>query len=60
VVPVASSVGSTLATVGTSFTGLANQLGTTIPATAPATNAATNTVSGVLASVDQAVSASTL
>jgi hypothetical protein len=58
--PVAAGVGNTVATVGTSVTGLANQLGSSVPATAPATNAASGAVSGVLASVDQAVSATTL
>jgi hypothetical protein len=56
VAPVAAGVGTTVGTVGTSVTGLANQLGSAVPATTPATSA----VSGVLASVDQAVSATTL
>jgi hypothetical protein len=55
--PVAAGVGNTVATVGTSVTGVANQLGSTVPAAAPATSAATSAVSGVLESVDQAVSA---
>jgi hypothetical protein len=60
VTPVAAGVGNTVATVGTSVTGLANQLGSTIPSAAPATSAVTSAVSGVLDSVDQAVSATTL
>jgi hypothetical protein len=58
--PVAAGVGNGLSTVGSSVTGLANQLGSTVPAAAPATSAVTSAVSGVLDSVDQAVSATTL
>jgi hypothetical protein len=57
--PVAAGVGNTVATVGTSLTGVANQLGSAVPAAAPATSAATSAVSGVLDSVDQAVGATT-
>jgi hypothetical protein len=53
VTPVAAGVGNT---VGTSVTGVVNQLGSTVPAAAPATSA----VSSVLDSVDQAVGATTL
>jgi hypothetical protein len=59
VAPVGAGVASTVATLGTSVTGVANQLGSTVPATAPATSAATSAVSGVLDSVDQAVGATT-
>jgi hypothetical protein len=57
--PVAAGVGNTVAAVGTSLTGVANQLGSAVPAAAPATSAATSAVSGVLDSVDQAVGATT-
>jgi hypothetical protein len=60
VTPVAAGVGNTVSTVGTSVTGLANQLGSTVPAAAPATSAVTSAVSGVLDSVDQAVGATAL
>jgi hypothetical protein len=59
VAPVGAGLGSTVATLGTSVAGVANQLGSTVPATAPATSAATSAVSGVLDSVDQAVGATT-
>ncbi|HEY5335057.1 MAG TPA: hypothetical protein VIJ71_03430 [Mycobacteriales bacterium] len=60
VTPVAAGVGNTVTTVGTSVTGLANQLGSTVPAAAPAASAAASAVSGVLDSVGHAVSATTL
>jgi hypothetical protein len=56
VAPVAAGVGSTVDAVGTSVTGLANQLGTALPAAAPTADA----VNGVVNSLDQAVSATTL
>ena len=60
VTPVAAGVGNTVAAVGTSITGIANQLGSTVPAAAPATGAVSSAVSGLLDSVDQAVGATTL
>jgi hypothetical protein len=56
IAPVAAGVGSTVDTVGTSVTGLANQIGTAVPTAAPTTSA----VNGVVGTLDQAVSATTL
>lgn len=60
VTPVAADVGSAGATVGTSMSGLANQVGNTVPAAAPATSTVTSPAVGVLDSVDRAVSTTTL
>lgn len=55
VVPVAAGVGTTVSVVGSSVTGLANQLGGAVPAAAPTASA----VSGVVSTLDQAVSSTT-
>lgn len=54
--PVAAGVGSTVNSVGTSVTVLANQIGTAIPTAAPTATA----VNGVVSTLDQAVGAATL
>ena len=59
-VPSTAGVGSTVAVVGYSVTGLANQLGGAVPATAPATSTVKSAVSGVLNSFDEVVDATTL